>query len=114
MNTTNQTKTTKRDTISNKKAADAELDDMATESDRLDAELTAELATTEEPTEAPATITMTCDHACGQCGDCPDRVPQTLDADDTEIIDLLATPCDCERLNVEVRHVTVTTETKVA
>ncbi len=97
----------------NKQAADAELDAKATEGERLDAELEAELLADAEPTPTTGTILMACDHACERCGNCPDRTPQTVDENDEELIAILEQPCDCETLGIEVRHIKAT-ETKAA
>ena len=50
-------------------------------------------------------IKMICSGACEKCGNCESAKIQEIDEDDEEIIDILKTPCDCEILGIEVKHV---------
>ena len=50
---------------------------------------------------------MRCDHACEKCGNCEDAIPQDVSEDETDLIEVLKTPCDCELLGLEVRHIVI-------
>jgi hypothetical protein len=60
-----------------------------------------------EATEHSKTIKMICNHACEKCGSCEDAIPQEVEENNEDLIEILQTPCDCEIMETEVKHVIV-------